>query len=247
MLRRRSLVAQAAVLVLLLAAKDARTGDPFPRLAPAERTLVAAVRAGAEAQCDCGTAPTHRAYLRCVSRAVKAVAGGRLSKVGMHAAMRCAVRSTCGREGMATCCRTRASGRTRCAIISAENCVAPAGGSACASSFASWCDAGDQGCSPLQNPHDIDCCLPPATPGGPLDCEPEKPSECTAAGGTDMGGDGSCTPDPCAGVATTTTTVPPLCGNNVLDPGEECDPPWSRTCPARGPGHIQRECQDDCK
>ena len=79
MLRRRSLLAQAAVVVLLLAARDARTGDPFPRLAPAERMLVAATRPGAEAQCDCAGAATHRAYLRCVSRAVKALAGGQLS------------------------------------------------------------------------------------------------------------------------------------------------------------------------
>jgi hypothetical protein len=248
MTRRRSLLPQAAAILLLLMADRARAAESSPRIDPAERTLVAATRTGAEAQCDCGTAPTHRAYLRCVSRAVKALAAGRLSKGGMHEAMRCAARSTCGREGMATCCRTSRSARTRCAIVPAAKCVAPPGGSACVSSFASWCDAVDQGCTPLQTPHDINCCLPPTSSGGAFVCEPQKPSECSAAGGTDMGSDGSCVPDPCGGVTTTTTTstVPPLCGNGMIDPGEQCDPPWSRTCPARGPGHINRECQDDC-
>ena len=248
MSRRRSPLSQAAVVVLLLAATDVRTASP-PRIDPAERTLVAATRAGAEAQCDCASASSHRAYLRCVSDAVKTLAAGQLSKSGMHAAMRCAVRSTCGRQGTATCCRTSQSGRTRCKIVPAAKCTAPPGGSACVTAFASWCDAVDQGCTPLDTPpHDVNCCLPPVTPGGPPDCEPQKPSECAAAGGTDMGGDGSCVPDPCAttGSTTTTSTVPPLCGNGILDPGEQCDPPWSRTCPARGPGHIQRECQDDC-
>jgi len=247
MSRRRSLPSQAAVVVLLLAATDLRAANP-PRIDPAERTLIAATRAGAEAQCDCTAASSHRAYLRCVSQAVQALAAGRLSKAGMHAAMRCAVRSTCGRQGTATCCRTSQSGRTRCKIVLAKKCVAPPGGSACVSSFASWCDAVDQGCSPLGTPpHDINCCLPPTTPGGPSDCEPQKPSECAAAGGTDQGGDGSCVPDPCATTgSTTTTTAPPRCGDGHVDPGEECDPPWSRTCPERGPGHIKRECQDDC-
>src|SRR2546428_13725544 len=112
MSRRRSFLPQAAVVVLLLAATAIWTGKAFPRIDPAERTLVAATRAGAEAQCDCARAATHRAYLRCVSQAVKALAAGRLSKGGMHAAMRCAARSTCGPAGMATCCRTSGRGRT---------------------------------------------------------------------------------------------------------------------------------------
>src|SRR5881392_2791079 len=115
-----SLLRQAAAVLLLLMADRAPAADPSPRIDPAERTLVAATRAGAEAQCDCAGAGTHRAYLRCVSRAVKALAGGQLSKGGMHAAMRGTVRSTCGREGMVTCCRTSGTGRTRCAIVPAE-------------------------------------------------------------------------------------------------------------------------------
>jgi len=66
MSRRRSLVSQAAVVVLLLAATAIWTGKAFPRIDPAERELATAARATAEAQCDCASASTHRAYLRCV-------------------------------------------------------------------------------------------------------------------------------------------------------------------------------------
>src|SRR5437016_6000021 len=145
MLRRQSVLAQVAAITLLFAAEHARAANPSSRIDPAERALVAATRAGAEAQCDCAATSTHRAYLRCVSHAAKTLAAGRRSKGGLHGAGRCA-------------------------------------------------------------------------------------------------------PDPCGNLETTTTsTVPPLCGNRVIDPGEECDPPWSRTCPARGPGHINRECQDNCR
>src|SRR5436190_13629021 len=253
MSRRRSFLPQAAVVVLLLAATAIWTGKAFPRIDPAERALVAATRAGAEAQCDCASASTHRAYLRCVSHAMKALAAGQLSKRGMHAAMRCAQRSSCGRAGKATCCMTDAQGHMQCAITTAAKCVAPPGSTTCVTSFASLCDAIDQGCR--QAAHDINCCLPPSSSaGGAFVCEPQKPSECAAESGIDMGGDGSCVPDPCVGVSTTTTvvgtttttTVASLCGNGIIDPGEQCDPPWSRTCPARGRGHIYRECQDDC-
>jgi len=253
MSRRRSLVSQAAVVVLLLAATGIWTGKAFPRIDPAERELAAATRADAEAQCDCTSASSHRGYLRCVGRTMKALSAGRLSKHGMHAAMRCAQRSSCGRAGKAICCTTGSQGETQCAITPAAKCLAPAGGTACVSSFASLCDAIDQGCTPRQTPHDINCCLPTSSSaGGAFVCEPQKPSECAAASGIDTGGDGGCVPDPCVGLSTTTTvvstttTTTPLCGNGVIDPGEECDPPWSRTCPARGPGHIMRECQDDC-
>ena len=164
MSRRRSFLPQAAVVVLLLAATAIWTGKAFPRIDPAERALVAATRAGAEAQCDCASASTHRAYLRCVSHAMKALAAGQLSKRGMHAAMRCAQRSSCGRAGKATCCMTDAQGHMQCAITTAAKCVAPPGSTTCVTSFASLCDAIDQGCR--QAAHDINCCLPPSSSAG---------------------------------------------------------------------------------
>ena len=130
---------------------------------------------------------------------MKALAAEQLSKRGMHAAMRCAQRSSCGRAGKATCCMTDAQGHMQCAITTAAKCVAPPGSTTCVTSFASLCDAIDQGCR--QAAHDINCCLPPSSSaGGAFVCEPQKPSECAAESGIDMGGDGSCVPDPCGAV-----------------------------------------------
>src|SRR5262249_32838263 len=140
MSRRRSVMSLAAVVILLLVATGIWTGKAFPRIDPAERELATATRADAEAQCDCASASTHRAYLRCVGRTMKALAAGRLSQHGMHAAMRCAQRSSCGRAGKAICCTTGSQGETQCGITPAAKCLAPAGGSACISSFASLCD-----------------------------------------------------------------------------------------------------------
>ena len=68
MSRRRSVMSLAAVVILLLVATGIWTGKAFPRIDPAERELATATRADAEAQCDCASASTHRAYLRCVGR-----------------------------------------------------------------------------------------------------------------------------------------------------------------------------------
>jgi hypothetical protein len=67
---------------------------------------------------------------------------------------RCAARSTCGKPGFVTCCRTSAGGVTRCSTKrDAERCVAPAGGSACVGSVSSCCDAcTDGGCAPPPTP-----------------------------------------------------------------------------------------------
>ena len=177
MLRRRSRPLLVAAVLLLVGARRAPAADPIAAPDAAEHALVAAARAAAEAQCDCGAAQTHGAYLRCVSQTVKSLATGRLSKGGMHEAMECAARSTCGRTGMATCCKTNRHGRMRCGVVHAGKCAAPPGGSACVSSFSSACDAVEHGCAPLETPpHDINCCLPVA--GAPFDCEPQKPSEC---------------------------------------------------------------------
>jgi hypothetical protein len=51
---------------------------------------------------------------------------------------------------------------------------------------------------------DIRCCLPDDS--GP-ECEDRTPAECSAQGGVSLGA-GSCTPNPCGGVATTSTTLP---------------------------------------
>ena len=43
-----------------------------------------------------------------------------------------------------------------------------------------------------------------------------------------------------------TTSTSPLCGDGNIDPGEDCDPPGSITCPAGSPAGAFQECLSDC-
>src|SRR5581483_9183866 len=45
---------------------------------------------------------------------------------------------------------------------------------------------------------------------------------------------------------TTTTTTLPRCGNGVVDPGEQCDPPGSISCPAGSPANAFLACSANC-
>lgn len=118
----------------------------FPRLvsaACADPAAVAATRAQAELVCPCATATTHGAYVRCVADVARVAADhGDLPNGCRGAVVRCAAKSTCGRPGFFTCCRTKASGQTSCSRKSdASRCRAPSGGHACVGSAASCCDA----------------------------------------------------------------------------------------------------------
>jgi hypothetical protein len=149
---------------LVLIAAGAAAAAPCDREG-SDLSAIAAARVQVAAQCDCVGAATRGAYVRCARDVVQArVDGGQLNPRCRRDVMRCARKSTCGRPGAVTCCRTSATGKTRCSIRpSAERCRAPRGGSACAGAHQSCCDA------------------------------------CTAGG--------------CASV----------CGNGIVEPGEECD------------------------
>ena len=57
---------------------------------------------------------------------------GTLSKDCKRAVKDCAARSTCGKPGFVTCCRTRATGTTKCSTkSSAALCRPPKKGTAC--------------------------------------------------------------------------------------------------------------------
>src|SRR5881397_923770 len=88
-------------------------GPAFPSCGdrPGDAQAVADARAAAAAECDCARASSHTGYVDCVARV--------------------ATRSTCGRPGAVTCCRTRADGTRRCSVSSAALCTSPVGGSAC--------------------------------------------------------------------------------------------------------------------
>src|SRR6185295_13155506 len=78
-------------------------------------------------------------------------------------------------------------------------------------------------------------------PPGSLSCPSSSPegsfTECSEV----------CT---CAGgpvtTTTTTTTPPPVCGNGILEDGEQCDPPGTDTCPPDSPGGAFTTCLENC-
>ena len=126
-----------ALLPALLLARVALAGCD-PSIEP-DRTDVANARAAVAVACDCATAVDHRSYVRCAVATADPVL---VNKHCRRAVRRCASKSACGRPGAVACCRTTSAGRTSCRIKqSAAHCVAPAGGSACAGSTPSCCDA----------------------------------------------------------------------------------------------------------
>jgi hypothetical protein len=181
---------------------------------------VAAVRAEAEAQCNCEAAANHGEYVDCVAAVARdALRNGTLTRGCKGAVVRCAAQSTCGRPGFVTCClpprgddflrrgrNGRLNGGVRCRPKkSAEACEAQGG---TVSSCPSCCDACGNGTCPV--------------PGSTTTTSQQSTTTTTSPGGA--------------------------CGNGVLDPGEECDPPGSLTCPGEGsPGGAFTACGATCQ
>ena len=105
---------------------------------------LAALREQISTECDCAGTRSHAAYMACVTKRVKGLGTCR------RPIRTCAARSTCGRAGFITCCRTTAGGRTTCSIKRrAAACKMPRGGRACVGSQMSCCDACTAaGCAP---------------------------------------------------------------------------------------------------
>ena len=119
---------------------------------PGDDVAVADARTAVEATCTCATATSHGAYVRCAAEVANARAKALPQLLPTYckgAVKRCAARSTCGKPGFVTCCRTSAAGTTKCSTKrDGDHCIAPAGGSACTGSFSSCCDAcTDGGCA----------------------------------------------------------------------------------------------------
>ena len=109
----------------------------------ADAADVAAARAAVTANCDCASAANHGAYVSCTGSQARATL---VNQGCVGHVQRCAARSTCGRPGFVTCCRTNNTGVTKCSIKkSAAACKAPHGGSACAGALPSCCDACQNG------------------------------------------------------------------------------------------------------
>jgi hypothetical protein len=135
--RKLCFAASTALLALVLSAVPCHAKcDPST---DPDKTDIANARAAVAAHCDCATAATHGAFVRCAVQEVRAVL---VNETCSRVVKQCASRSICGSPGFVACCRTSSSGRASCAIRhQAAECVAPRGGTACTGSFASCCDA----------------------------------------------------------------------------------------------------------
>ena len=125
-------------IALLLATARVGVTKCDPTVEP-DLSDVAGARAAVAASCDCASATSHGAYVKCAQAAADAAL---VNKSCASAIKKCAGKSTCGKPTAVTCCRTNSKGKTVCSIkSSAPKCTAPKGGSACVGSFQSCCDA----------------------------------------------------------------------------------------------------------
>lgn len=105
-----------------------------PSLEPLRDEIVAA--------CQCTSAASHGAFLRCARDYLKQVSDFRLLTFCRRTALKCLARSVCGKAGAVTCCQTNAHGLRRCTVKpDAAHCTAPAGGVASLGASETCCDA----------------------------------------------------------------------------------------------------------
>ncbi len=135
----------AALLMFGLTAIAGQAGAGCDPATPADAADIAAARAAVAASCPCDDATSHGEYVRCAAEQASAALQ---NPSCLRVVKRCAARSTCGRPGAVTCCRTSASGTVSCAVKhEAAKCRARQGGTACVGGLASCCDAcGPGGC-----------------------------------------------------------------------------------------------------
>src|SRR5207249_6993685 len=127
---RRALLWLLAAVLSVPATAVASCGDD-----PGDAAAVASTRAAVETDCDCASASSHGAYLRCVVQKVRtAVSSRELRRDCKGSVIRCAARSTCGRPGAVTCCGANASGDKSCKVKRhLAHCDAAHDGTACVS------------------------------------------------------------------------------------------------------------------
>src|SRR5262249_34150666 len=117
---RSHLAALTAVLTVLVGAVASHaTCDPST---DPDKSDVANARAVVAAHCDCAGAANHSAYVSCAALQAKATL---VNKSCAGAVKKCASRSTCGKPGAVTCCRTLLSGKHICRVKRvAASCLA---------------------------------------------------------------------------------------------------------------------------
>jgi hypothetical protein len=100
------------------------------------------LRADILAACQCSTASSHGAFVRCARAQLALLAGESTFPGCRKSALKCLARSVCGKPGAVTCCRTDVRGAQKCVVKSdAGHCTAPKGGSATLGVSENCCDA----------------------------------------------------------------------------------------------------------
>jgi hypothetical protein len=102
-----------------------------------------ALRAEIAAECECGTASSRGAFLRCARAKIAAVSDDHIIPPCRHTTLKCLAKSVCGKKpGAVTCCRTSGNGKQRCVLKpDATKCTAPKGGTASVGVSETCCDA----------------------------------------------------------------------------------------------------------
>jgi len=121
---------------------------------PGDNAAVAAARGQVATDCPCDSFTNHGQFVKCAAQVANDRAGSNaLPKSCKGAVVKCAAKTTCGKPGFVTCCRTNSKGQTKCSTKNgASKCKAPKGGSACVGATSSCCDACADGCGAVPTP-----------------------------------------------------------------------------------------------
>jgi len=175
-----------------------------------DRSDVANARAAVAANCDCAGAASRGEYVRCATQQAESVLVNRGCRGRVK---KCASKSTCGKPGSVTCCRTN-SGESKCKTMrSAAACQDKGGIFGTCMSCCDACASGTGPSCPVTSTTTPttggQCCLPSSFCGPYEVCQVMDGAACNAAGGVQVG-PGDCNePRPCE--RATTTTPPSAC------------------------------------
>jgi hypothetical protein len=181
-----------------------------------DKSDVANARAAVAANCDCADATSRGEYVRCATQQAEAAL---LNRGCRGRVKKCASKSTCGKPGSVTCCRTN-NGESKCRTMrSAASCEAKGGTVGTCTSCCDACPAPGTGptCPGTTTTTPTtgnQCCLKETACGGYDLCRLMTPAECAAVGISI--GPGDCVHVGCAAVTTTLVPILACCA------GDQC-------------------------
>src|SRR5262245_3489455 len=149
-----------------------------------DKSDVANARAAVAANCDCAGATSRGEYVRCAAQQAESVL---LNRGCRGRVKKCASKSTCGKPGSVTCCRTK-NGESKCKTMRSATACQDKGG--IFGTCTSCCDACASGTGPscpmttTTTPTTGERCCLRAGFCGPFEvCQVLDPAACNAGGG----------------------------------------------------------------